>query len=92
MSIQIENVVIVPFLAVFFLFWFAFSLLLVMNPRAWFDFQSKYLRQYGFEWRIFDEQKFKTTNKRAGIWLIVLGACALFVIIGYMTGFIPIFM
>jgi len=92
MVIQIDNIVFVPFLVVFFLCWFAFSLLLIINPHAWFDFQSRYLRQYGFEWRVFDEQKFKTTNKRAGIWLIVLGVCTLFIIVGYMTGFIPVFM
>jgi len=90
MSFEIENIVIIPFLVVFFICWFAFSLLLILKPRAWFDFQSNYLRQYGFEWRIFDEKKFLTTNRRAGTWLMVLGVCALLIITGYMTGFIPI--
>lgn len=90
MTIQLENVVIVPFLVVFFICWFSFSFLLIFKPHAWFDFQNRYLKQYGFEWRIFDEQKFLTTNRKSGFWLTVLGACSLLIIVGYMTGIIPI--
>jgi hypothetical protein len=90
MTIQFENIVIVPFVVVFFICWFAFSLLLIFKPQEWFDFQNRYLHQYGFEWRVFDEKKFLAVNRRAGILLIVLGACCLLVIIGYMTGLIPI--
>jgi hypothetical protein len=42
------------------------------------------------EWKIIDEKRFIEVNKKAGFWLIVLGACALLIILGYITGFIPI--
>jgi hypothetical protein len=90
MAIQIENIVIMPFVMVFFICWFAFSLLLMLKPRAWFDFQNRHSRKYGFEWNMLDEGKFLAIHKRVGLWLIALGICSLSVILGYITGFIPI--
>jgi uncharacterized membrane protein YcgQ (UPF0703/DUF1980 family) len=90
MSIQIENIVIMPFVIVFFICWFAFSLLLIIKPHAWFDFQNRHSRQYGFEWHLLDEKKFTAIHRKVGFWLIVLGVCALLIILGYVSGFIPI--
>jgi uncharacterized membrane protein len=91
MSIPIENIVIVPFLVVFFIFWFVFSLVIIFQPHAWVEFQNRHSRKYGFEIKVFDEAKYVSVHKRAGFWLVVLGACAALIIAGYMTGFIPIF-
>jgi uncharacterized membrane protein YesL len=90
MAIQIENIVIMPFVMVFFICWFAFVLLLMFKPQAWFDFQNRHSRKYGFEWHIVDEQKFVAIHKRVGGWLIVLGICSLLIVLGYIIGFIPI--
>ncbi len=88
---NVENLVIIPFIAVFFICWFTFCALLIIKPQAWIEFQNRFTRQYGLEWRIIDEKRFKEVNKKSGIWLVVLGACTLLIILGFMTGFIPIF-
>ncbi|MDP2939137.1 MAG: hypothetical protein Q8O13_03525 [Candidatus Omnitrophota bacterium] len=88
---NVENLVVVPFIIVFFLCWFAFCIILISKPQSWLDFQNRFTRQYGLEWKVTDEKKFSTVNKKAGWWLIVLGACAAFIIFGFIAGFIPIF-
>ncbi len=87
---NIQNLLFVPFLFVFFICWFAFCLLLILKPHAWLNFQSRRSQQYGFEWRITDEKKFVSTHRKAAFWLMVMGICLALIIAGFVTGFIPV--
>lgn len=87
---NIENLVIIPFIIVFFICWFAFCAILIIRPMSWIEFQNRFTRQYGLEWKILDEKRFIEVNKRSGTWLMVLGGCAFLIIMGFITGFIPI--
>jgi len=62
-----------PFAIVFFICWFAFSLLIVLKPRSWINFQNRVSKHYGYEWVVTDENKFLNTHRRAGILLIIFG-------------------
>lgn len=87
---NIDNWVIVPFIIVFFLCWFAFCALLIFKPHSWMDFQNRQSKKYGFEWRIVDDKKFVEVNKKAGFWLIVLGVCVVLIVTGFISGIIPL--
>lgn len=89
---NVENLVVVPFIIVFFICWFAFCAILIIKPLSWIEFQNRFTKQYGLEWKITDEKRFVTVNKKSGWWLVVLGACALLIILGFVTGFIPLFL
>ena len=86
MYIELDFIVM-PFAVVFFICWFAFSLLIIFKPHSWIDFQNKLSKHYGYQWIITDEKKFSTIHKRAGILLLVFGI--IFVII-FIAGLIRI--
>jgi hypothetical protein len=81
------DIILKPFVVVFFICWFAFSLLIMFRPYAWFEYQNKLSGQYGYQWTVTDEQKFLKTHRRVGMLLIVFGAIFVVILAG---GFIII--
>ncbi len=79
---DIPDIVILPFAIVFCILWIVFSLLIILKPLEWIEFQNKRSRKYGFEMRVIDQERYISVNKRAGILLLVFGV-VLFAIIAF---------